>query len=383
MAGSICASVATVALLIVFWEWLSGGESGSTTIRNIALVVAGLIALPLAIWRAVVAERQANTAQQGLLNERYQNGAEMLGSAVLSVRLGGIYALQRLAEECPEQYHLQIMRLFCAFVRLPTKDQSLESGKMEIEPGTLLGIRQDVEVVMEVIGSRAKPRIDLEREAGFRLDLRGAKLPKAQFLDADLSGAMFHHSNLSGANFANTDVSDTLLTYADLSEATFRNMNFTGTRLGHSNLSSTLLQDANLPKVDFHGAILSGANLIRANLSGSSFQDAILANAWLEDAKLSGVLFLRADLSGAYLMQADLSHAQLLDVDLNKANFSDANLSGAKFSIGGPQTARGLTRAQLDEALADPNNPPDLTGVLDAESGKPLVWRGKLPNDEA
>ena len=30
------------------------------------------------------------------------------------------YALQRLAEEHPERYHIQIMRLFCAFVRNPT-----------------------------------------------------------------------------------------------------------------------------------------------------------------------------------------------------------------------------------------------------------------------
>ena len=98
VAGGFCAAIATVAivmvvLLIMFWEWLNGGESASTTIRNIALVAAGLIALLLAIWRAVVAELQANTAQQGLLNERYQKGAEMLGSDVLSVRLGGIYAL--------------------------------------------------------------------------------------------------------------------------------------------------------------------------------------------------------------------------------------------------------------------------------------------------
>ena len=96
-----------MAFSVVFWDWLSGGGSGSGTIRNIGLVAAGLIALPLAIWRAIVAERQANTAQQGLLNERYQNGAAMLGNEVLSVRLGGIYALQRLAEDHPEQYHIQ------------------------------------------------------------------------------------------------------------------------------------------------------------------------------------------------------------------------------------------------------------------------------------
>ena len=100
VAGCLCAAMAAVTFSIIFWEWLNGAESGSTTIRNIALVAAGLVALPLAIWRGIVAERQATTARQGLLNERYQKGAEMLGSGVLSVRLGVIYALQRLAEDC-------------------------------------------------------------------------------------------------------------------------------------------------------------------------------------------------------------------------------------------------------------------------------------------
>ena len=90
------------------WGWLAmvtpSMESGSTTIRNIGLMIGGLFAVGFAIWRGVVANRQATASQhqaeisqRGLLNERYQKGAEMLGSAVLSVRLGGIYALQHLA----------------------------------------------------------------------------------------------------------------------------------------------------------------------------------------------------------------------------------------------------------------------------------------------
>ena len=110
----------------------------------------------------------------------------MLGNEVLSVRLGGIYALQRLADEWPDQYHIQIMCLFCAFVRLPTKDQSLVSGQVEIEAGARLGIRPDVEGVMEAINSRSESRTGIERKAGFRLDLRGADLPGTQFLNADL-----------------------------------------------------------------------------------------------------------------------------------------------------------------------------------------------------
>ena len=80
------------------WKWFSEGESNSGTIRNIGLVLAGLVALPLALWRSFVAQnqaraaqRQAFTAQEGLANDRYQKGAEMLGSDVLSVRIGGIY----------------------------------------------------------------------------------------------------------------------------------------------------------------------------------------------------------------------------------------------------------------------------------------------------
>ena len=127
MAWAVFLLVAASVVWIKFPDWLSDNESGSTTIRNLFLVVAALIALPLATWRSFVAERQANAAQKnsqiaqiGLLNERYQKGAEMLGSDVLSVRLGGIYALRRLAEEHPEEYHVQIMRLFCAYVRHPS-----------------------------------------------------------------------------------------------------------------------------------------------------------------------------------------------------------------------------------------------------------------------
>ena len=103
---------AIVAVLVIgsllswrFWDDLADDkESLSTTVRNIGLLIGGVVAILLAVWRSIVAERQADTAQQGLLNERYQRGAEMIGSDVLSVRLGGIYALQRLAAEHPEQY---------------------------------------------------------------------------------------------------------------------------------------------------------------------------------------------------------------------------------------------------------------------------------------
>ncbi len=121
-------SVGAVCLAYLYWECLLGNAGLA---RNFIFVVAALIGLPLAIWRSFVADRQSKTAQQqsetaqrDLLNERYQKGADMLGSKVLSVRLGGIYALERLAKEHAENYHVQIVKHFCAVVRNPPKDEN-------------------------------------------------------------------------------------------------------------------------------------------------------------------------------------------------------------------------------------------------------------------
>ena len=157
--------VVGVVSSVVFWGWLhpkdSQSASNSETVRNLGILIGGVIAFVFALWRGWVAERQAATAQRqakialqqaataqhqaeiarqlastserGLLNERYQKGAaQMLGSDVLSVRLGGIYALQHLAEDHPDQYHVQIMLLFCAFARRPVND---ENGQSKVVAG--------------------------------------------------------------------------------------------------------------------------------------------------------------------------------------------------------------------------------------------------------
>ena len=331
--------------LVHFWDWLQteqingnvvAKESGSTTVRNIGFVAAGLIALPFAFWRSWVAHRQADTAQQGLLNERYQQGAEMLGSNVLAVRLGGIYALERLAEENAEKYHAQIMQLFCAYARHVTEtrpsavheESSEEQPSAEsLDPTTL--VPEDVRAVITAIGSRDDARILLEQG---KLNLRYIELP----------GLALHSANLSN--------------------------------------------------VDFHDADLSRANLTRSNLQGATLVNVNLSRSNLYETDLSRTMPWEADLSQAFLLKTNLSHAFLQGADLSEANLSlanlsdamikSANLSGANFGGSGDGPAVGLTQSQLDEAIADPGSPPQLEGIVDAETGQPLVWRGKSLNEK-
>ena len=169
-------------------DWLQ--ENGEM-LRNVSFLVAAGVGLPLAIWRTKTADRQADTAQQSLLNERYQKGAEMLGNSALAVRMGGIYALQRLAEDHPEQFYIQMMELLCAFVRQPTKDRNLKRRQMDDEKKddeTLLSVREDVQAVMAAIGSLRKTGKELEKD-DFKLDLQGASLRSGDFSGMNLSGA--------------------------------------------------------------------------------------------------------------------------------------------------------------------------------------------------
>ena len=280
---SVAVIIVEVILVVVLWDWLAKDESGSATIRNIGLVIAGSLAIPLAIWRAVVADKQASSAQhqtaiaqQGLLNERYQKAAEMLGSDVLSVRIGGVHTLRDLAVEQPNQYHVRVMRLLCAFARNPAKGGTDwgELATSKIYSGVaFLMLREDLQAVMDVIRGRSNAEVHLEEREGFSLQLQ----------------------------------------YADL-----------------------------------RGATLHGADLRRAILWG-------------------------ADLSGAYLASTRLDCARL----------NDARLFDTQFSNEGDDPATGLTQQQLDEASGGPEAGPKLTGVLDAATGQPLVWREKPIADEA
>ena len=329
--------------VVCSWDWLvkvqGNGESNAATIRNVVLVIGGLIALPLTLWRIRVADRQAKaaqhqarttqrqartaqrqamTAQLGLVNERYQKATEMLGSEVLSVRLGGIYALQRLAKEDPKQYHVQIRKLFCAFVRYPVQHKMKSAERKTLD--------EDVQAIMEILGDPDIACPELEKFAPFILDLRGANLRYGWLGESNLAGVNFEGADLTGASLAAARLSPVLLFIPSISEEQSIRANLTD-----ANLTGTDLTLANLG-----GANLSGINLTDANLTGT-------------------------DLTAGHVFEMGIPF-------LNPPGYPQVPV------ITVPTT--GLTQAQLDRAKADPENPPTLQDCVDAQTGKPLVWNG-------
>ena len=256
-------------------------------IELIGLIIAAIIAITAMIGLLIASQQpktaqqqQSETAQRSLLNERYQKGAKMLGSAKLSTRLGGIYALERLARECVKDYHIQIIKLFCDFVRNPPKDENDNDAPK---------VRKDVQVIMTALG---------RRNYNVQQGIEKRKIGKEPILN--LAGA-----DLSGSELKFADLSNAVLKLADLSNAVLEGANLSHANLDDTNLSGAELYEANLYGARLHRADLSGARLHRADLSGAELYEANLYGARLHRTKLSG-----AELKRAHgLTQAQLDRA--------------------------------------------------------------------------
>ena len=165
----------------------------------------------------------------------------MLGSDVLSVRLGGIYALQRLAEDEPELYHVPIVSLFSAFARDPNRNAGKETGLNR--GGRLIKFKESFEDVQEAvmaIGRRSASEIELEKKARYSVNLIGVKLALAPL----------SHANLSGVHMGVADLTVATLFNADLTGAMLNNIDLTGATLTEATLRGTCLRDANLSGAD-------------------------------------------------------------------------------------------------------------------------------------
>lgn len=217
-------------------------------------------------WRRVRAlEKQAESAHQGQLTERFTRAIEQLGNKEPAICLGGIYALERIAKDS-ERDHPQVMEVLCAFVRERT---GLDDEDEDLGLGSIPPPSTTVQAALEVIGRNPRE--------GLVLNLEGVVIPKAQLHRADLAGANLRRAQLNEANLTGANLTEGALERADLFRANLTDANLTG-----ANLFLGKLKGAKLGR-----ARLSGANLWGAELWGAKLEGAILEGADLGGAKLT------------------------------------------------------------------------------------------------
>jgi uncharacterized protein YjbI with pentapeptide repeats len=232
-----------------------------TTLAQIAGGFGLLVGL-MATWQGLL------TTQEGQITDRFTRATEQLGSVTenkprMEVRVGGIYALERIARDSARD-HAAVMALLTTYLRVvsPLTDPADEAKFAE-----LLGKypAEDVQAAIRVLARR-----ELRHEqTGDRLLL---DLTIVDLHGIDLRG----RANLDDAIFNNTDL-----------------------RLAH-------LEGASLRCAELYSAHLDGAYLVGADMTGVSLMKAHLNGAILAYAKLEDASLLRAELKGADLTGVDL-----------------------------------------------------------------------------
>ncbi len=335
---------------------------GVRTVGTIVLGAGGAVALLLTARRQQTAERdlaakrfelalreKANDdikydAAERRITELYLKAVEQLGSDKAPVRLAGLYALERLAQD-NEPQRQTILNVISAYLRMP---YGLPGAFPEMETGSdtrreqQLGLQErEVRITAQrIITEHLNPdgaperfwqEIDLDLNNATLIDfsLRGCQIRRSNFSRTDFTGeALFlgvsftEEARFDGATFENAWFTDSNFTGSVrfdranfTGEARFENTSFAGNVTFRE---STFLSEARFDRSIFTGStVFSKANFSRnANFSDASF---------IEDAWLPGVAFIQ----DAYFKGAKFSR----DAWFNQATFSgNTTFENASFS---------------------------------------------------
>lgn len=317
-------------------------------------LIAGLAGLA-ALGSLIITARTYRLTQQSQVTERYTKAVEQLGSDKLDVRLGGVYALERIAFDSKRDYPTAV-EVLSAFVREHTDQAHTDS-----EPSVAKVLSTFIQAYSDLAAEgrpdakqpdrKPKPPTDVKAAITVlgRLALRSG-VPWADvvrrnlddiYLDEDYEG----YIGMADLSLVNLDEAHLAGMY--LSGFVLQGAHLEGANLDRAQLEGTYLNDAHLERASLNGARLKRANLHRAHLERAS-----LIQAHLEGANLIDAYLERADLTGTWLDGANLAGAHLervyLNGDLEGAYLDGAHLEGANLA-----GADGLTQEQINRASGD------------------------------
>lgn len=234
-----------------------------------------LVGLFFTWQRDRVAAGRARLDRDANLTARFTEAVSQLGHEKRAIRVGGVYALERIAFDS-ERDRQTILDTLAAYLR----DDGMRA---QDTPAPV-----DVIAAGPVIG-----RITRMSRPEHPTDLHGA-----HFIGADLRGA-----HLAGANLSRADVRGANFTDAELAKA-----DFSGAFGQRSQLRRTGLRGANLREAQFHAAVLDDADLREADLTGAKLEGASFTGA-----DLRGALFPRSQLEFTSLSESQILALTLVD----------------------------------------------------------------------
>jgi uncharacterized protein YjbI with pentapeptide repeats len=308
-------------------------------LRNLGLVLAAVIAVPLAGWRSLIAHKQAKIAAENHLAETYTKAIDQIGDDKETIQLGGLYALEKMART-NRQYHGQIIEVLCAFVRLHAPLSKADEKKIDGEEKEKLSPpKLIVQTAITIIGRR------------------NSSFDTVSFIQENLNKLYDYLNKKFEKNWFQKFIPNSQIysVTIDLKDTQLYEINLFGANFENANLWGANLENANLYKVNLRRAFLAEANFQNALLVRGDFSKANLTEAYLISARAMKVNLKGADLFGADLSEVNLEKAGLTEADLTKANLTGAKIYGANLT-GAKLIFDQIRSAKFDENTRFPEN---------------------------
>ncbi|WP_164661185.1 pentapeptide repeat-containing protein [Tropicibacter sp. Alg240-R139] len=409
--GGLISVVGTILIVgfvgLVFYEFflaltgMGGFEdtvSQSAAIRNIGLVVAAIIGVPFVIWRTVVAQKQAHTANEALFNEKIiaasadlhatrqrwdDNLKQNIWEDDIVRRNVAIDRLKGLANE-RKDVALRISMMLSVYVRElskehppvpPPKDMTLI--ELRAWARNLTVVRSDMENATQVLGRLTKSRgvnsedivIDL-REANLQgFDLKDLNFQAAKLTGAQLQGAMLLRTNMQQANLELVGAQWANFGWADMKRASISLADMQGANLTGAKLQRVFFIEAQMQQVDLTRADLRGASLLSAKMQGADLSFADLQEAYFDSADMQAVDLTGAKMQGTNFGSAKMQGVNLVGVKVSASTSLEAtSLRGAALKLT-DYSDLILSQLQIDETFYDGSVtlPKGLTRAIDRD----------------
>lgn len=354
------------------------GFGSAEEVNKFIVGVAAFAGAPFLIWRTWIADRQRHLSQEELYTSLLTKAVEQLGSTReektedgkvktipnIEVRLGAIYALEKLARDYLP-LHWEIMEILCAYVRTnagPPKARPEHIDAIGEKDGSSW-TPSDTEAWSKH-WSRLKPSVDIQAA----LAVIGRRAENQKNYEEKLTQSQERQARV-------LDLSNCHLGRVHLRGMYFRKANFDGSYLESADLEGTDLRDASLSE-----AQLNNAHLFQASLDGAVLSEAHLTGAWLQNASLERAFANGAKIEGASLVEANLKGAQLYAASLVGSNLGQANMKETLVDRTDFTGVVGLSQEQLNQAFGDDHT------ILPDKLTRPARWsesyEGEHPSSE-
>lgn len=257
-----------------------------------------------ATWRQLrVSQDGLNATREGNITDRFSRAVDQLGSDKLDVRIGGVYALWRIADHSDRDREA-VVSIMAAYLRthLPWPPQ---------EPAPAAGVSINSVPPLETRAADAQTALTC---LGVLYQERRPEWLNVSLTDlrrADCDGLWLHGVNFDGACMEAASVYQVNLSKASLIAADLR----------HAELGTSILRQARCLRAD-----LRGARLVKADLRSADFSGADLREANLRKTRAQGAVFAGADLRLADLRGCDLTDSDLREARLEGALASDLTI---------------------------------------------------------